>query len=287
MFETFKPTVWAANINTEMQKKLIFAVDCNREYDGLVKEHGDQVKILSMGSPTIHTVTLANRNASIDTAEQIEDSAQFLQIDQLRTYNIKVGDIDRQFAVGGWEAKRQQSIAYGLANEIDTWIAKMAQSDQAHKMTTVGSEVIPTTTSTDAAYILKLIDNAQQWLWENNVPKDTQLYMTVTPRFYMILRRAYILVDTDNSQIIRNGYVGKYGNIIVRLSNNVATASNAGLVDYIMLRTQEAISWVNPLSHSEPYRHPDYFVDFIKGFELFGGKIVKPKEICVINVKYA
>lgn len=285
-FETLKPTVWAAQVNVEVDRLLVFAGDCNRQYEGDVSQKGDQVKIISMGIPTIHTTTIANRNAQITAAEEIEDAAQFLVIDQIRDYNIKIGDIDRQMAIKGWEAKRQHTIAQGLANSIDTYIAKLAQGTQAHKMTTVNSEVIPNTTEGSAANICTLIDNAQQWLWEQDVPKDTPLTLTCKPRFYMILRRAYILTDTDNSKIMQTGYVGRYGDITVKISNNVATASDAGLIDYNMLRTTEAISYVNPMSFSEPYRHPDYFVDFLKGFELFAAKIIKPKEICVINVKY-
>ena len=69
------------------------------------------------------------------------------------------------------------------------------------------------------------------------------------------------------------------------MSNNVATSNN-GTVDNIMLRTKRAIAFVRPMIHIEPYRPEKKFADAIKGFVLYQAKIVRPKELVVLNVKY-
>ena len=133
--------------------------------------------------------------------------------------------------------------------------------------------------------ILEKIDAAQQKLWENDVKQNTKVTLTVSPRFYMLLRQAYSRLDTDNSDMLKNGVVGRYGNIIVKMSNNVAKGT--GDSDLIQLKTDRAIAFVNPMTHTEAYRPEKSFSDAVKGFVLFDGKIVRPKEMIVMNVKYA
>jgi hypothetical protein len=75
----------------------------------------------------------------------------------------------------------------------------------------------------------------------------------------------------------------------VKVSNNVATLSDAGATDFCMLRTKRAIAYVHPLSETEAYvpekKRPG--TEAIKGFILFDAKIVRPKELIVLNVKYS
>ena len=110
--------------------------------------------------------------------------------------------------------------------------------------------------------------------------------ITVSPRFYKLFKQAYINKDTDNSAMLENGRVAMYGNVTVKLSNNVERTED-GAVDNIMIRTKRAIAFVNPLTHTEAYRPEKSFADAVKGFVLFDGKVVRPKEIINVNVKYA
>ena len=105
--------------------------------------------------------------------------------------------------------------------------------------------------------------------------------MTVPPWFYMILKQAYIKLDTDNSDMLENGKVGKYGNVIVRMSNNVATDSSDNSL--IQLKTKRAIAYAKPMTHTEPYRPESKFSDAVKGFILYGARIVRPKEMIILN----
>ena len=100
-----------------------------------------------------------------------------------------------------------------------------------------------------------------------------------------MFKQAYIDKDTDNSKLLKNGKVAMYGNVVVKMSNNVHK-TDAGATDNIMIRTQRAIAFVRALVHSEPYRPQNKFADAVKGFILFDAKVVRPKEIFNINVKY-
>ena len=94
------------------------------------------------------------------------------------------------------------------------------------------------------------------------------------------------LSEEELKNAMKNGKVATYGNVTVKLSNNVAK-TNGGATDNIMIRSKRAIAFVNPLTHTEAYRPEKTFADAVKGYVLFDGKVVRPKEIININVKYA
>ena len=278
-YSSFIPSVWAESINRELERACVFAEDCNRQYEGNVATKGDSVHILGVGKPTIKSLERQNANGEIDEAEEIEDTSVILNINQVRYFNYKVGDIDKAQAVGGLMDALSQETSEGLANEIDKFIAKLA-TDQ--EVPTLNASAVTVTKDN----VLSLLDDAIEKLQENDVNMASGVTITVSPRFYKLFKQAYINKDTDNSAMLENGRVAMYGNVTVKLSNNVAK-TEAGAVDNIMIRTKRAIAFVNPLTHTEAYRPEKSFADAVKGFVLFDGKVVRPKEIININVKYA
>ena len=172
-----------------------------------------------------------------------------------------------------------QETSEGLANEMDKYIANMATDSSVPTLNASATVVTKDN-------VLSLIDDAIQTLQENDVNMASGITLTVSPRFYKLFKQAYIGKDTNNSEELKNGKVAMYGNVTVKLSNNVAK-TDSGAVDNIMLRTKRAIAFVNPLTHTEAYRPEKSFADAVKGYALFDGKVVRPKEIVNINVKYA
>ena len=278
-YTNFIPSVWEESINRELERACVFVEDCNRQYEGLVSKKGDSIHILGVGKPTIKSIERENASGEIDEAEEINDTSVILNINQIRYFNYKVGDIDKAQAVGGLMDALSQETSEGLANEMDKYIANMATKEDVPTLTASATLV-------NKDNILSLIDDAIQKLQENDVNMASGITVTVSPRFYKLFKQAYISKDTDNSESLKNGKVAMYGNVTVKLSNNVAK-TEGGAVDNIMLRTKRAIAFVNPLTHTEAYRPEKSFADAVKGYALFDGKVVRPKEIINVNVKYA
>lgn len=278
-YTNFIPSVWAETINRELERQCVFAADCNRQYEGAISKKGDSVHILGVGKPTIKSMERANASGEIDAAEEIEDTSLTLNINQIRYFNYKVGDIDKAQAVGGLMDALSKETSEGLANEMDRYIANMALDTTVAKLT--AADTVLTKDN-----VLSTLDDAIEKLMENDVAFSSGgVIVTVSPRFYKLFKQAYIGKDTDNSAMLENGKVAMYGNVTVKLSNNVAK-SNSGATDNIMIRTKRAIAFVNPLTHTEAYRPEKSFADAVKGYVLFDGKVVRPKEIININVKY-
>ena len=285
-YQNFIPTVWNEGIERELERLCVFVEDCNRKYEGQVKKKGESVTILGVGKPTIKNITKASRNNDIDAPEEIEDTSVIMYINQIAYFNYMVGDIDKAQAIGGVMDALEAETSEGLADEVDRYIASFAVDSSVPKLFTSPVKVVDGTASTGEKNVLHVLDEAIQKLLENDVKSSTKIVVTISPRFYTLFKRAYIDKDTDNSEMLKNGKVGKYGNIIVKMSNNVHK-TDSGATDNIMIRTQRAIAFAKPLTHSEAYRPEKKFADAVKGFILYDAKVVRPKEVININVKYA
>lgn len=277
-YSNFIPSVWSESITRELERACVFAEDCNRQYEGDVSKKGDSVHILGVGKPTIKSLTRENASGEIDEAEEVSDTSVVMSINQIRYFNYKVGDIDKAQAVGGLMDALSEETSEGLANEIDKFIAGMVLDSSVNKLTAA-----PTLVTKDN--VLSVLDDAIEALQENDVNMANGVTVTVSPRFYKLFKQAYTSKDTNNSEALKNGKVAMYGNVTVKLSNNVQKTDD-GATDNIMIRTKRAIAFVNPLTHTEAYRPEKSFADAVKGYALFDGKVVRPKEIINVNVKY-
>ena len=285
-YENFIPTVWNEAIQRELEGSYVFVEDCNRQYEGDVKKQGDSVRILGVGKPTIKKLERSSASGDIDSPEELEDSSVTMYIRQISYFNYMVGDVDRAQAVGGLMDTLSKETSEALADEVDTYVAGFATDEAVEAL--YDSPVKITAGESDASgkNVLDVLDEAIQKLYENDVKNSTEVIVTVSPRFYTLFKRAYIAHETDASEFLKNGRVAKYGNVTVKMSNNVKKTDD-GATDNIMIRTKRAIAFAQPLTHTEAYRPEKKFADAVKGFILYDAQIVRPREICNINVKYA
>lgn len=283
-YQNFIPTVWNEAIDRELERLCVFAEDCNRKYEGKVKERGESVKILGVGKPTIKSIAFKDKNKNIDEAEEIEDTSIIMQINQIRYFNYKVGDIDKAQSVGGVMEALQAETSEGLANEVDTYIAGLANKDEAIKVYDTAPKCVAGEAGTGEINVLKALRDARKILTKNDVKQNTKIVATVDADFEDLFVEAYTDKNTNNSDNLKNGAIGMYHKMVIKSSNNVATDSKGNSL--IMVRTQRAIAYVKALTHTEPYRPEKGFADAVKGFILFDAKIVRPKELVVINLNY-
>ena len=279
-FQKFKPEVWSSKFMEDLDKTLVFKENCNHTYEGDAKKPGDGVRILGLGDVNIGAWH-HGKLETLSTAQEVTGHSIYMPINEIRHFNFEVGDdLDKAQAQGGsgLMAKFTSKAKDGMADEIDQFIAGLhvGNCDLASS----------TPTAITALNILDAIDNAYLKLLENNVSRSTKVTLTAPPWFIMFLKRAYVELDTDNSAMLANGRVGRYGGIILKESNNVfhQTDANSHDVYHIQLKTDEAIAFVNPYTHMEGYRPDDYFKDCVKGYTLFDGMLIAPKQCVNLNV---
>jgi len=276
--DQFKPEIFAKKIEQTLEKKMVFADFCNREYEGEVKSVGDSVRILELARPTV-TTTTDGAPITISAFEELQSAAQTMQILQQSYFAPVLHDVDERQSVDGILEKIMTGGGYALADAMDTHIATVAA-------TGIKDNSSATDIKTSTATILPLIDAALAKLYANNVAFNEEIELVVTPRAYMCIKAAMIATDTDNSALLERGIAAKYGNVMIRVSNNIVTA-NGGAEDLLILRTKRAIAFVEQINKLETGRKELGFGTFVKGLALYQAQLVQPKELIVINAKYA
>lgn len=273
-YENFIPEIWAQKIERDLERDCVFAEDCNRQYEGQVSKCGDTVHILGTGKPTISTLARENASGDITGPEEVDGTDTILTIDQIRYFNFMVGDIDKAQAVDGVLDVLTKEANEGLADEVDKYIAAL--------VTNAGNTVTNEALSKDN--VLDVLDEGQQKLYENDVKATTEVVVVIPPAVYTLFRKAYLQKDTNNHEALANGKVARYGNMTVKLSNNVNKSDSTY---NCMMRTKRAVAYAQPVRHVEAYRPQGKFADAVKGFILFGAKVVRPKEMVKLALTIA
>lgn len=161
----------------------------------------------------------------------------------------------------------------GLAEKQDAFVGRLAE--KAKQKTASAAIATP-----DAA--MEALRSALLTLRNNNVKSSTKVFADVPWWFYELIVDKTIDLDTDNSDIIAGGVLRRVRDIYLRPTNGL---HNNGTDDLIMVRTKKAIAFASAIDKLEPFRPEGYFSDALKGLAVYGGRIVRPKELVVIQAR--
>jgi hypothetical protein len=278
-FENFKAKIWSKAIDKELERAFVFADGTNQSYSGEIKGLGDTVRILGVNKPTVYEHDLINGDITLSAPEKPSDTSVSLVVDKAAYFNYAVGDIDKAQGAGNVMATLNDEASQEVANKIDCHIANLVHPDSPSYIEAVKY----TKTQITNANVMATLDAVQAMLYANDVSPATEVEMILPPWLYMLFRQAYQNKDTDNSEYLTNGKVARYGNMTIKMSNNVAV-KNDGTRDvyYVQVRTKRAIAFASSEAHTEAYRPESSFSDAVKGFKLYGAKIVRNKELIVL-----
>lgn len=274
-YEKFKANVMAAKIMEDRTRASAFINHTVREYEGLLRNVGDSVTIKGAGKVAF-THTSDGKPIKLGDPQTPEGTNAILTVKQQDAFNFMVPDIDAAQGAKDAIALYRRQVSNELAMIQDRYIASMAQSPLA-KLASANA------TQATKANILEMLDDAVQWLQEGDVPTTEKVTAFVTPAAFKLIRQNDISLDTDNSKMLASGAVAKYNNLDIVISNNVVR--NNG-VDYCMIMTDKAIAFVDAITEIEAKRANDYIADEVRGVSLYDAKLIRPKELYVLNIKY-
>lgn len=235
-------------------------------------KNAKEVKILGAVRPEIRTYT----PGSSITRDAISSTAITLQINQSKYFNIGLDDVIKaQTVPGAMEATAKEGAA-ALAEEGDKYVGTVVKA----ALDAGDIESTETATITKANAVEK-VEDAFVILYGNNVRANETFYLEVSPNYYSKLRQSLTELFTDNVEMAKKGFVGKYGNALVSIENLLP--NNGTNTRYNILRTSKAVAFVEQIDKVEAYRPEDAFEDALKGLYTFGAKVVRPDEIVVIK----
>jgi hypothetical protein len=265
-YANFKPTIWSQFIQRELEKKCKLVADCWSQFEGEAK-HGNKVKILGVAPITIGDY----KGTSIGAPQTQEGNLVELDIDQAKFFNFGVDDVDRAQSIEGLMPTLMAEATHRMAVARDSFVASLAKDAEQMSATLAIQDPEDAKAAIDAGLLA---------LRENDVDLEDNVVIEIAPFVYQLLRDNLAALKTNNDELIRKGAVGMYDNCVVKMTNNLY---NDGTDDYCMIRTKKAIAFAGQIDSVEAYRPDDLFCDAVKGLNVFGAKIVRPKELYVIK----
>lgn len=266
----FIQTVWSEKLLEEMGTKYVGVANCNREFEGEIRQVGDRVKICGVGDVTIFDY---NKNTDMSAAETLNDTCAELVIDRAKAFNFQIDDVDAAQSSPKLMSAAMANAAGALAKEADAYIFSLYEE--------AGNSVSGNYADGD---FLDLIVDAKTKLIEAGAPTDCEIVVEVSPKVAAGILKSKIAIATDNDASLESGYLGSVAGCRVYVSNSVVVD---GGKHHCFVRTKRAIAFAEQLNEVNAYRPELRFADAVKGLHLYGAKVVYPNELIDMNVSIA
>lgn len=270
----FIPELWAASMLEQWNATNVWAGLTNREYEGTLAR-GNTVHITGVVPPTVKNYkTGVGGNARTTEAEAISDTTIDLVVDQEKSTDFFVDDIDRAQAAGSLAAYTT-AAGYAMAEDTDKFLANLAVSD--------GTPLSGSAPSTgDDAF--DLIRDARKALNKANVPSDGRICV-VNAEFEGLLLGADSkltqaqAVGDNPSAGLRNATIGNLLGCSVITSNHLPALD----VPQFVMFSIRALAFVSQIDQVEAMRAQNKFADRLRALHVYGGKVIRPEGVVVFN----
>lgn len=273
----FIPELWAAALLEVWWNETVFAALVNREYEGIATR-GNTVNITGVVVPTVADYAAAGRTTA---PEDISDTGIQLTIDQEKSTDFYVDDIDRAQAMGSLSAYAD-AAGVALVEDSDRFIANkivLGGTPVSLTPTSIAGGGTVAQTGNDAFNVLK---DMRKQLNKNAVPSANRVCV-VNAEFEGLLLAADSKLTTfyqsDDTDGLRNATIGQLLGMRIVTSNNMPAFNTPQAVAF----SPRAAAYVSQIDQVEAMRAQNKFADRIRALHVYGGKVVRPIGVSVYN----
>jgi N4-gp56 family major capsid protein len=276
--DNFVPEWWSAELLSALRSRLVYAQPgiINTNYQGLIENAGDTVRINTISDPSVATYTMHSTSVSYAA---LTDTEQTLVVDQADYFAFGVDDVEAAQALDGVVEEASANAAYKMAAEIDDFVADTLYAAVNQGANDLGAKTIDI--SDNNAYGL-LVDMRTK-LSRNAVP-DQGRWVIVSPEFYAALLQDNRFIDASASgstDALRNGFVGRAAGFDVYESN--LTPDPTASTYAIIAGHPMACTFAQQISKVEALRLEGSFSDGIRGLQLYGAKVLRPTMLALAS----
>ena len=259
----FIPTIWSENLLSSLNYHYIGVANCNRDYEGDIRQRGASVKICDIGDITVGDYT---KDTDMSLPQELSDTLMELTIDKAKYFNFQVDDIDRAQCSPKLLEAAMRNAANALANTADRYVYSL-YSDAGN----VCSASIPD------EKIIDVILNAREILYTKNVTNAADIVIEISPAVATRLIKEQSEAFSYNNDVLSSGHIGAVAGCKIFVTNNIAVSDDG--VHHCLIRSKRAIAFAEQLSEIEAYRPEKRFADAVKGLHLYGAKVIHPGEL--------
>jgi hypothetical protein len=259
----FIPKIWAAQMQGKYWEETVFAPLVNRDYEGELSS-GNKIEIAGVVPPAIKDYKAAGRTTSADA---ISDTGVELDVDQEKSFDFYVDDIDRVQAAGTMD-QYGNSAGLALAEDADQFIGNV--------LVTGSTAIANTTAPTDGDAAFDIIADLILALNQNHVPKAGRI-VAINSLFHRQLVGAsskLTNVNTSGDPMgLREATVGNLLGARIIVTENLPTVAKAQAVAF----NRDTVAYVSQIQKVEALRAQDRFADRLRGLHVYGAKVVRPE----------
>ena len=273
--QNFISTVWSENLYQALDKQYVAVSNCNRDYEGEIREKGNVVRICGIENVSVSDYT---KNTNMSAPEALTDNYRDLVIDQAKYFNFQIDDVDRAQSTPKLMALAMKNAASALANAADKYVYNLFSE--------AGSSI--TDGNVTAETIVGHLIDARTKLFAKNVADASDIVIEVSPEIAGLILKAKVNLATDNQEALEKGFLGSIGGCKIFVSNNISKGmTENGTSHKCIARTKRAVAFAEQLSEIDAYRPELRFADAVKGLHLYGAKVVYPDEMVLLNLTVA
>lgn len=265
----FIPEVWADSMLDRWTEQEVLTALVNRQYEGTAAK-GNVVHLTGVVTPSITDYADAGR---VTSAEAISDTGVDLLIDQEKSFDFYVDDIDRAQAAGSLDVYTD-AAGDALVADANSFLAELLADE--------GTPLSGSAPS-DGDDAFDLVRDARKALNKALAPMSDRVLIVNSEFEGMLLGADSKLTNVDTSGDgagLRSATVGQL------LGFRVVTSDALPEVDapaFIALHSRAA-AFVSQLDKVEALRANDKFADRVRGLHVYGGKVTKAAGVQVFGI---
>ena len=270
-FTNFIPEVWSARLLEHLDNVHVYSALLNRDYEGDIRAYGDTVHINQIGDIAINDYT----GEDLAAPEELDSTMMELKIDQAKSFNFQVKDIDNAQSNPKVVDAAMQRASYNINDVIDNYLAGLLLAG-VKSGSTITAQTLTSANAYDYLVDLGVLLN------EHNVPMLGR-WAVIPPWFHGLLLKDERFVGNGtgyNQAILQGGWVGDAAGFRIHLSNNVPESAGSYSV---IAGTNAAGSFAEQLVELEAYRLEKNFSDGLKGLHVYGAKVTQPDGLAVLK----
>lgn len=269
--EVFKPELWSQTILNELDVLTGLRKHSDYSFSQEIK-YGTKLHITEAGTTTIKDYVQGN---DIEI-ENYDGNEVVLEITEQKYFAKYYDNVDTTQSIKGVMENDMKQSAKELKLEADKFVSKKLYKGVEEEKITKSSEAI----TPNEKNVVTAIEDGLIVLYENNVDTSTEIWGELSPKMYSHMRRYLTELATNNIELMKKGIIGKYNQVNITIENLLPVKTN---VRYNFLRTGKAFAFAEQIDQVKAVEKEKGFGDIVKGLYVFGGVIVKPKEIYAIQ----
>lgn len=277
----FIPAIWSKKLVVKFYDATVFTEIANTDYEGEIKQYGDEVIIRTTPDITINNYV---KGAGL-SYEDPESPNVTLTIDQGKYFAFNCYDIDKYQSdldlMNDWSTDASEQMKIAIDTDILAAIPADAHADNAGATAgRISGDINLGTSGTPLALtkanILDALVDYGTVLDEQNVPENGRF--VVLPAKACGLIKKSDLKDAslagDGTSILRNGRLGMIDRFTIYSSNNV---NKTGANYDVVFGQKSALTFAAQITEMEDIPNPDDFGRLVRGLEVYGFEVIKPE----------